>query len=228
MVNKILKCVGVLGEWDRVIIFWQSGVRCGAAMAVLSAALLGCSNTESLSPQTKIETKAEAPKSAAAEEFTTKGKPTKTIETPSGPKEVYDPLQDEEVKQAFADIYNQNDPNFRLVYCCKKSSYTGSAKILRRAMQEQINSYKALSCQTVRTSQCGTWFSDLQCRRNQSCAYTLMEANGGYYCSVGDNEQVFDISRFPIGEHSKNNLPNRNYNEQFENLFLIHCQSYGE
>ena len=50
MVNKILKCVRVLGVWDRVMGFWQSGVRCGAAMAVLSVALLGCGVSENRQP----------------------------------------------------------------------------------------------------------------------------------------------------------------------------------
>jgi hypothetical protein len=31
-------------------------------------------------------------------DFSTKGKPTKTIETPWGPREIYDPAQDEEVR----------------------------------------------------------------------------------------------------------------------------------
>ena len=36
--------------------------------------------------------------------FTTEGKPTKTIETPWGQKEIYDPTQDEQVKAAFKKI----------------------------------------------------------------------------------------------------------------------------
>ena len=38
-------------------------------------------------------------------DFTTEGKPTKTIETPWGPREVYDPTQDEAVIEAFKNVY---------------------------------------------------------------------------------------------------------------------------
>ena len=39
--------------------------------------------------------------------FTTKGKPTKTIQTPNGPVEIYDPTQDPEVRAAFDMLYNK-------------------------------------------------------------------------------------------------------------------------
>ena len=41
--------------------------------------------------------------------FTTKGKPTKTIQTPNGPVEIYDPTQDPEVRAAFGRIYDNNN-----------------------------------------------------------------------------------------------------------------------
>ena len=45
-------------------------------------------------------------------EFTTKGKPTKIIETPWGPREVYDPLQDPQINQIFQRWYAQNKYNY--------------------------------------------------------------------------------------------------------------------
>ena len=92
--------------------FWQNKVTRGAAIAVLGAALLGCSNTESLSSQAKIETQAEVLKPTVAEEFTTKGKPTKTIETPWGPREVYDPAKDNVFKIAFEKVFLRGDVTF--------------------------------------------------------------------------------------------------------------------
>lgn len=41
-------------------------------------------------------------------DFTTEGKPTKTIETPWGPREVYDALQDQQLKKVFERWYSEN------------------------------------------------------------------------------------------------------------------------
>ena len=46
---------------------------------------------------------------AEPKNFTTQGKPTKTFETPWGPKEIYDPVQDEEVRKAFERLYGSNN-----------------------------------------------------------------------------------------------------------------------
>jgi len=44
--------------------------------------------------------------------FTTKGKPTKTIETPWGAREVYDPVQDPQINEIFQRWYAQNKYNY--------------------------------------------------------------------------------------------------------------------
>lgn len=52
--------------------------------------------------QTQAET-------ALPDEFTTEGKPTETISTPSGAREIYDPTQDDVVRAAFKRIYDRNE-----------------------------------------------------------------------------------------------------------------------
>ena len=54
------------------------------------------------------ETKQQTP-IPSLEEFTTVGKPTKTIETPNGPVEIYDPTQDPEVIEEISSIYGNID-----------------------------------------------------------------------------------------------------------------------
>ena len=44
--------------------------------------------------------------------FTTVGKPTKTIEAPSGPRDIYDPAQDEEVLAAIEKLYADANVSF--------------------------------------------------------------------------------------------------------------------
>jgi len=199
-----------------------------AAFAIVAMAL-GCTVTESPSSAT-IETEPRVKDFATIlKNFTTVGKPTQTVETPNGPREIYDPTQDEEVRAAFTYIYNQNDPNFRLVYGPKPDGV--HASILYRAMVEQKNSYKSLSCQTLVTSQCGVWFTR-ECKSDQSCKFVRNEANGRFFCNVG-NARAHDIRRFPIGESARIGespllaMPKRNLNDQMKNLFLVHCKSYG-
>ena len=69
-------------------------IACGSELSQVN-------NESSLPTAEVIET---AVKQAEIQSFTTEGKPTKTIETPWGPREVYDPMQDSEVKQAFRQI----------------------------------------------------------------------------------------------------------------------------
>ena len=45
------------------------------------------------------------------ENFTTQGKPTKTVQTPWGDKQVYDPTQDPEIIEAFEYVSKQNKEN---------------------------------------------------------------------------------------------------------------------
>jgi len=78
-----------------------------ASFAGLALGLLGCAATDVTVPdivdnaQATTETTAENPV-----EFSTKGKPTKTIETPWGPREIYDPASDNFFAAAVAKIFN--------------------------------------------------------------------------------------------------------------------------
>ena len=136
--------------------FWQRGLKCGAAIAVLSTALLGCSNTESLSPQAKIETQAEVLKPTAAEEFTTKDKPTKTIETPWGPREVYDPTQDKKVMSSFLRLYNIGD---EIVEKQRGSTLSNDAEIVYAAREKKFKSLLENGCAFITSNQCGSYWS---------------------------------------------------------------------
>ena len=107
MVNAILK-----PNWGGLRIF--SMMRIASVLSTLKrplagAALLlmaGCAGGQAADVQDGAAADVAAVKSAASvDSFTTVGKPTKTIETPWGPREVYDPAQDEDVRAAFFNIY---------------------------------------------------------------------------------------------------------------------------
>jgi len=199
---------------------------------------IGCAaqDTASLPAQTEAEAIAQLESGAEInpETFTTEGKPTKTIETPWGPREVYDPLQDKDVRTAFEYIYKQNSPEFRLVYISnsprytvafndKDSSFGVNAEILHKAMLEQIKSYENLSCEVLETSLCSTQFV---CSTLYPCRYHLHNYKPiKHSCSVG-TKSAYNIASFPIGEGSRVQAPNKNSEEQLENLFLTDCKTY--
>lgn len=84
-----------------------------ALCASLGLVLVGCVDTtdanDASTKPTEQTTKTTIP---SLENFTTIGKPTKTIQTPNGPVEIYDPTQDQEVRAAFHVIYSRGDVTF--------------------------------------------------------------------------------------------------------------------
>jgi len=180
---------------------------------------------------------AETPQTPVAEfdpdNFTTEG--TKTVETPWGPKEVYDPVQDVEVRAAFKWIYEENNSKASIYYTEDERKYDylpreyrAPSKLLKNAMFAQVYAYQTLSCRRVETSDCNTSFSDYNCELGKSCNYSTYSLGPGrWMCSVG-GQHAHNISWFPIGQHSHENLPHKTQEEQFRNLFLVNCKSYGE
>ncbi len=72
------------------------------------AVLLGCVGSAAKAPI--ADTAGDKTETAFnADSFTSDGKPTKTIETPWGLREVYDPTQDEQVRAAFKRIYDKDE-----------------------------------------------------------------------------------------------------------------------
>jgi len=64
-------------------------------MATAMLTLTGCGNAQTENPDGIKNIK-----------FSAKGKPTKTLETPNGDQEVYDPTQDPEIRKLFKEIYD--------------------------------------------------------------------------------------------------------------------------
>ncbi len=79
-----------------------------AAALSMSVTLAGCASPQAKTTKTETPTKTAETVSAetfTTETFTTEGKPTKTIETPWGPREIYDPAQDVAVMSSIEEIY---------------------------------------------------------------------------------------------------------------------------
>jgi len=78
-----------------------------AGLACVLAACAGGSNVKlDAEVLASVEQKTEL---VATKTFSTEGKPTKTIETPWGPREVYDPVKDEVVRAAFKRIHDRDE-----------------------------------------------------------------------------------------------------------------------
>jgi len=107
-----------------------------AGFAGLVLGLLGCAAQDVAAPDTvdnaqvTTETTTEKPV-----EFSTIGKPTKTIETPWGPREVYDPAKDKEIVSRF-----------------RNGDYTAAIRLVRRPQVRQLSELGCIKfkddCQT--------------------------------------------------------------------------------
>ena len=86
---------------------------CGAALLLLA----GCAGTQdggvdAPADAVSVPVAVETAQTEIPETFTTVGKPTKTIETPWGPREIYDPGQDQAVVKAIRSLYELSDTSF--------------------------------------------------------------------------------------------------------------------
>ena len=101
----------------------------------LAGALLafsGCNNAQTKSSEGIKDIK-----------FSTKGKPTKTLVTPNGSQEVYDPTQDPEIRKLFREIYdhNRNPDNADVKY-----DYRRAGPIFTKAQAIQQNDLLRAGC----------------------------------------------------------------------------------
>ena len=133
-----------------------------SAALVAGGWLVGCASDTP--DKTIAETNQQTP-IPSLEEFTTVGKPTKTIETPNGPVEIYDPAQDPEVRAAFNVVYARGDVTFGDVSRYNAFFRTGpypagiatgndpikETEIVRRAREIHYNDMMRIGCRFIRT-----------------------------------------------------------------------------
>ena len=161
---------------------WQKSTVRGLAVMAVASAFLGCSNVDSAPPQLNAEAQAKAVSpDPTAEDFTTVGKPTKTIETPWGAREIYDPVQDEEVAKIFSKWYNENSKTYKGIQNEKSKAYNYFAA----AEKVNLINYMRLGCDIRERSfdWLPTWYEDkklkLECGKESTAVesfLTLCEA----------------------------------------------------
>lgn len=232
----------------RQITFWGGFGRAVMLCAGLGFVLGGCAvqKPETGSPKPELtEVKIPSP-----EDFTTVGKPTKTIKKLGGPVEIYDPTQDPEVRAVFGRIYTKGDQNLLISDQAgdlgdKLDVYSPDVRILRRALKLQRENYARKGCRIISTSECGSWWQirgEADCLKNseKDCSMSMIraQANISGSCAVA-GVLVYNRAIFPIGTHFLDNnqyrltpsnstaypLPtiHNNQNEQFQNFFATAC-----
>ena len=92
------------------------------------------------------------------ETFTTAGKPTKTIETPWGPKEIYDPVQDNEIIQAYSKIKKQNYNSIKELYADGSSYDYANHDVELLFLAREIHHLDVMrsGCKRLISYECGT------------------------------------------------------------------------
>lgn len=123
--------------------------------------MAGCAGGQAANVQDALAENAAAQSGAEPDSFTTKGKPTKTIETPWGPREIYDPAQDCTLRNILDAAYDRGDVTFSDVThgynfgATPPPAYPG----LNYAVQAHTTSYldlKRLGCKVVDRLPCAS------------------------------------------------------------------------
>ena len=205
-----------------------------SAALVAGGWLAGCAS--GTPDKVKAETKQQTP-IPSLEEFTTVGKPTRTIDTPMGPREVYDPAQDLEIQKAFNKFYK--DSNERSYFLQASSGYFGEPYLfdfepklpdelrdsfalltLARHVQRQSLA-KTQSCKFIIDSACNTGWKVLPCEGDDCVPKLSFMANIFRTGCTIENKLIYSISYHPIGKHFEA-IPDEE--EQLENFFAIECK----
>ncbi len=119
-----------------------------AAMGLCSAVLSGCSVKTSADAASEPQaTGVEQIEVTVSNVITTVGKPTKTIETPWGPREIYDPSRDEKIISVYQGWY---DGEFSF-----KSSSPRTKALLQKSSNIHTADYLRLGCMKVKWNVCG-------------------------------------------------------------------------
>lgn len=200
----------------------------GAALLFMA----GCAGGQAVDVQDGAAADDVAVKSAVAvDSFTTVGKPTKTIETVRGPREIYDPLQDRAVFEAFERIYKRSfaQTNNAETIQASEDDYI----ILNRALAARRATLQGGGCGTIKESQCGVWFKHLP----EPYGLTKYEAGSRSQCLVG-GDKTYDRDMHPIGKdffklydkmrdrhmYPELNLQQFGLQQQFANFFQFECK----
>jgi len=198
-----------------------------SAALVAGGWLTGCAS--GAPDKASAETKKRTP-IPSLEEFTTVGKPTKTIETPNGPVEIYDPLQDSEVRAAFGRIHDKgfNSPSeyyfFKVGNTADNNSWylNNDVKLLFKARDKHYKNLVGHSCQKLETSSCGTTYNKID---NQDVKVIVTGAQS--LCSLNNQTLLYSVDFFPIGERMLDSFNQRapKMDYQLSNFFGSFCIS---
>jgi len=98
--------------WVSKTVFRGLSIGAFIALGLNGMLMAGCAAKTTSEKSENALTSLEKSNHISSEMFTTKGKPTKTINTPWGAKEIYDPMKDEDVKLAIKNLYLRQDTSF--------------------------------------------------------------------------------------------------------------------
>lgn len=169
---------------------------------------------------------------------------TKTVETLDGPRAIYDPVRDSQVREAFNKFYE--DSNERSYFMQAASGYFGepyvfpqepqlpkklktSFKILSNARKRQLQELANTNvCESIQEASCSAGWKVMSCSQSNDCKPKLSAVVNidRRVCKIND-ESVYSISHWPIGQRLqyKRNGHALSEAEQLENFFTIGCQN---
>lgn len=194
-----------------------------AAMILGAVVLAGCSVKASVTPKAGVQVeKIAETNTAAIPEFNTNGKPTKTIETPWGEKEIYDPVKDVIIKDAFKRVYDKKYESTSLYLSETARRQLGDKDVDLIFLAKNIHETDAmrLGCKLLKNYYCGgrLYFQELiHPDRWKKCSYlgnlgtvrtecekifmqpTFHSSEG--VCTINGKLRP-DMGRYPVGNNT--------------------------
>jgi hypothetical protein len=162
-----------------------------------------------------------------AKEFTTVGKLTKTIETPWGAREIYDPVQDVLVRKAFESFYRKEYETAALYNSSEARRALGDKDVDLVFAAKNIHETDAmrLGCKILKNYNCGGnifFHTHVNPERWKKCSYLknlgkirtecekifIQESYGTSQGACSINGKVRpDMARFPVGNNISSSTP---------------------
>ncbi len=164
------------------------------------------------------------------------GKPSETIETPDGDRDIYDPAQDIDVIAAFRRIFNRSKSTILDKSVNPSLLPDMDANLIFQAVDRRRIAFKNLGCEELYESMCGARikFNPECSHQSQKSCFRIAATNSSGTCSIAE-QKIFDRRYHPVGSEfysfgyldtHKNSSPPPGFKEQLQNYFFSKCRSW--
>lgn len=225
-----------------------------AALGLCGMLTIGCANNATdVTIAEKPDVLLKLSESSDFDTFTTKGKPTKSLITPFGAQEIYDPEKDPDVKRAFDNVYNISYSSTEDYFLDKyKRIYADKdLKFLFQSREVHHRDVMRKGCKLLFSYECGAEYGAVPNQTNlpadtckldtfvgkqanncEKAHYLKLYGNPANACEVNARVSL-NIMRTPIGSRTTADLSEElqlstkmDKQKQLRDFFEFECKSW--